>query len=236
MMKSLVTVLSFYFLFIQFGLAQDEVPVIDSTKNEWQPHTSVGFRLAPLNLIDFNAPTLQLGMEIGFKSKWYFGIDLGIKSPMLPPNDGVNDRDDWKYFKLKAEVKYAFVQRKRFFVYTGLEGFYFPQDFVRTEDVLIVNDETSYWYERADVKRRDWAVYPKAGIELRTKGGFLFDAYTGIGYRVTKIKHSNIDINTANNWGFWEGFGPGFEDRRNGTFERFHFVIGLKIGGFSRLK
>lgn len=186
-------------------------------------------RLAPLNLADPWTGVIQVGVQKRFTERIAVGLDYGLKC-RLATRYRNEEREDYRYYKAKAELKYYLFLRRYNYTnfkrpYLAVQAFYFPQHYRKYNDWL-VTPGWDYRYEYSDIDRMVSVASLLAGGEvLRNK--VVLDFYFGGGVRRINIRHHMTGAVEATyhdeDWG-------AKLDRWEGITYRPHMVWGIKVG------
>lgn len=191
----------------------------------------IRLHVAPLNLFDPVSGVLQVGIQKNFNQRIALSLDHGIKLDVFKYVRDGTDREDYKYTKSKAELKYFIGLKSKdssstVFPYLSVEGMFFPQKY-RKENSRIFREEGSFWYDYSNIKRTVWVASIKYGREKRYKRT-AFDFNMGIGVRRMSIEHQAFGLvkDLLEPRGY---FLPPI-DTKEGVFYRPHVSLGFKVG------
>lgn len=189
----------------------------------------IRFHIAPYNFFDPITGVLQVGAQKHIHQRFALSLDHGFKMQTFRNliTDGEGERKNYRYSKTKAELKY-FVRKDASFAfpYLSLEGFYFPQKYVKENSNLFTNN-SYYRYDYSDIKRTVWVASLKYGLESKVNN-FVFDHFFGLGVRRLAIAHQPfglMEVEYYDDADVWPTL-----DRNEGVFYRPHVSMGLKVG------
>lgn len=198
-----------------------------------QHNGSLHVSIAPLNLFDPVTGVVQIGIEKRLSPRIGLSLDYGLKANQFSFYHLKNDRNNYKYYKAKAEVKY-FIKvnspegSRASHPYISIQGFYFPQQY-RKDSSWIVTNGKSYQYTYSNINRKVIAASILVGVQKRVKPRMILDYYAGFGVRRLMIKQQPVDAvegyrSEPRDWS------PMIIDQYEGTFYRAHLAMGIKIG------
>jgi hypothetical protein len=177
-------------------------------------------KLNLLSLIDPEAPTLQPGMEVKFNKRLSGEFAIGI-----PLGYGSEETDStyFRFYKLKAEIRYFPFERRAFYLASELS--YVSRERDEYNGIFVAKDREVYGYDYAQIDKNIFAVAFKAGAVLpfRKNSRWLMDFFAGAGPRFVKTEIKAINVRPdAPGWMFWN------RDRQ-GSSAGLHLTVGFKI-------
>ncbi len=189
--------------------------------------------IAPANLFDPLTGTLQFGIQKRFNKRMAVSADYGFKLNTFSyyAHGGRSDRLNYRYSKIKLELKYFIRPQRRHNndlgePYFAIQWFYFPQRYSKDSSWLLT-DKGSFKYAYSNIRRRANAFSLVSGHQ-KVKGRYVFDTYLGFGIRIINIRHS--PFNLVPEQYFSKGIFSESLDYKEGTFFRPHLVFGFKMG------
>lgn len=192
----------------------------------------IRLHVAPLNLFDPLTGVLQVGIQKNFNQRIALSLDHGIKLDVFKYVRDGTDREDYKYTKSKAELKYFIGLTSKdssstVFPYLSVEGMFFPQKY-RKENSRLLREEGTFRYDYSNIKRTVWVASLKYGREKRYKRT-AFDFNIGIGVRRISIEHQTFGLVEEDEPGLMHSFLSPI-DTKEGVFYRPHISLGFKVG------
>lgn len=190
----------------------------------------VRLHIAPLNFLDPISGVLQVGVQKNLSQRFALSLNHGFKlqtfRKLMP--EGESERKNYKYSKTKAELKY-FIGEAASEVrsYIAVEGMYFPQEYEKEHDYLIING-TSYRYVSSQIDRTVWTTSLKYGVEVKVNN-FVIDPFLGLGVRRLSIEHQPVGLTEDELYAPTDVWFPPI-DRKEGAFYRPHVAMGIKVG------
>jgi len=191
--------------------------------------------IMPYSLIDYS-PRLRMGLEYYSSDRLGYSLDFGYGNGAF---NELLERDwgeDYSLFEFRAELKYFFILKEYFAMYSGIELFS-----IYTEDAMEFD-----WYRKehypenyasnmitrydfAQFERQKYGAHFKFGVKLVAFKKVDFDFYAGLGVAHRTIRYSEIvnpvdeEYNPFNEW---------FSDRNANEGESFflHIALGIKVG------
>lgn len=160
-------------------------------------------RISPITMLDYT-PRLRVGFEYVNKTKFQYGIDVGIGNSVLNKCrlNGLGWGNDYSFFEIRPEVKYVYRTSNSFLLYCSSELFFlqltdhmFSGDYqIRGNQAVVVS------YDEADFKKQKTGMHLKIGADFNVYKRFYFDVYCGIGFANRSIAYNNV-INSIENEG-----------------------------------
>ncbi len=98
-------------------------------------------------------------------------------------------RLDWKYHKLKGELRHYLPigNKKRSFI--GIEYFNVQQDYTKIRGLLYVEEGPTYSYDKSVISRDSWGLLGKIGGRFWDTKHFFGEIVLGLGYKKVSIQH-----------------------------------------------
>ncbi len=189
----------------------------------------IRIHISPLNSFDPKTSVLQVGVQRNISQRFALSLDHGFKMQAFQKliYEGEGDRQDYKYSKTKAELKYFLKEPSLTVVpYLSTEGMYFPQKYVKENSNLIRND-IHYRYTSSKIDRTVWTASLKYGTEIKLNR-FVLEHFFGLGVRRISIAHQPVGLIVDEFYGesdVWPTL-----DRKEGVFYRPHVSLGIKVG------
>lgn len=198
-------------------------------------------KYSPLPMFDFDN-TIQLGVEVPLgKGNFSLQQDLGYGPSRMSAWQYNNDDDpDKQTFKSRTHLHWYFMERRRMRAYVGpevlfkkvvyretqwagkeCEGLYGPCSFFQSQDVR--------------VDKNVIAVHARFGWQFIKTNRFVFDVFTGIGFRhmfVTSHSAGIPDSEVHSVDDMWELLSPNESDLRPSAVLGFH--LGIILGKYRR--
>ncbi len=219
-MKQLILVILIAFLFTNNSFSQN------------RPGGEERFiiKFMPLSAIDFT-PRYRFGVEYVAMENVAFSVDIGVGNTDINKwrLDGSKWGNDYTFYEIRPEVKYLWLNKKSFYLYTGLEIFYMKmEDYLENGHYDQEFTSTRVYYDRAVYNKEKFGAHIKGGINL-IAGHFNFDFYLGIGVAQRTNTYSNVVLAPQGSvfpiydfdWGFY---------KIEGTTVIPHLALGFKIG------
>lgn len=209
--------------------------VVESAKRH------VIIKYSPLPMYDFDN-TIQFGVEIPLgKGDFSLQEDLGYGDSGF--NLWFNEREDMpdkQIFKSRTHLRWYFVEKRRMRAYIGPEFLY--KKVVYRENQWIGRDcEPGFgpcsFFENKNVRldKNVGALHARFGWQFITPGRFVFDVFTGLGFRSIGVKSntpgvSDSEIRSMND--FWDRIHPREPDVLASLVAGFH--LGIVLGKYRR--
>lgn len=191
--------------------------------------------IMPYALLDYS-PRLRVGLEYYSNDRLGYSLDFGYGNSTF---NELLERDwgeDYSLFEFRAELKYFFILKEYFAMYSGIELFS-----IYTEDAMEYGwyREERYpenyaldmitRYDFAQFVRQKYGAHLKFGVKLIAAKKVDFDFYAGLGMAHRTITYSEVvnpvdeEYNPFNEW---------FSDRNANEGESFylHIALGIKVG------
>lgn len=151
-------------------------------------------KIMPLSMVDFT-PRLRLGLEFTSSSKLGYCIDLGIGNNFINHYRLSDTKwgQNYRFYEIRPEVKYLFISRKRFYLYSAAELFFISMydhlesDYYRTKHTSI-----QISFDKATFHKEKYGMHLKGGINLIAADRFNFDFYAGLGLAKRVISYTNV--------------------------------------------
>jgi hypothetical protein len=185
-MKPIIALLTFHFLLVVHASAQDILcfgcGLSDrNTRNPYKNQLSI----APVRLVDFVNPGLEIGYEYKHSSKLASQLSLGIMKDFL----NVTPYNNYKGIRLSFEEKY-FIRN----TYWAAELVYLNSKFQEAAEytIDIQRPPTSSYLDTASIQKNSIILNIKYGIQL-IFGRIGIDASAGLGikYKMTVVSDLN---------------------------------------------
>lgn len=208
---------------------------VESTKRH------VIIKYSPLPMFDFDN-TIQLGVEVPLgKGNFSLQQDLGYGPSRMSAWQYNNDDDpDKQTFKSRTHLHWYYMERRRMRAYVGPEvlfkkvvyretqwagkecdGPYGPCGFFQSQDVRVDKNVV--------------AVHARFGWQFIKTNRFVFDVFTGIGFRHMFVTSHSPGIPDSEVQGvddIWELLSPNESDLRPSAVLGFH--LGIILGKYRR--
>jgi hypothetical protein len=190
----------------------------------------IRIHISPLNSFDPRTSVLQVGVQKNVGQRFALSLDHGFKMQALQKliYEGEGDRQDYRYSKTKAELKYFLTEPSLTVVpYLSTEGMYFPQKYVK-ENANLIRDNINYRYTSSKIDRTVWTASLKYGTEIKLNR-FVLEHFFGLGVRRLSIAHQPVGLVEEE---FYQEADISFPpiDRKEGVFYRPHVSLGIKVG------
>ncbi|MBO9616407.1 MAG: hypothetical protein J7619_27200 [Dyadobacter sp.] len=198
-------------------------------------------KYSPLPMFDLDN-TIQFGVEIPLgKGDFALQQDLGYGNSSF--NGWYHDnsqRPDKEIYKSRTHLRWYFVEKRRMRAYVGPEVLF--KKVVYRESQWLGKDCESPWgpcsffqNQQVRVDKNVVAGHVRFGWQFITPGRFVFDVFTGIGFRhIFATSHSpgipDSDIRGVDD--SWERISPNESDVRPSAVMGFH--LGILLGKYRR--
>ncbi|QNF31935.1 hypothetical protein HUW51_04045 [Adhaeribacter swui] len=206
----------------------------DSTKT-WQVRWAISsFALS-------RVPSLQLGFQKNFNSRWAVSAEYGWSTYNLFRDKWYPDsvRENFRYRKIRAEIKrYSSITEVsdhiNTHVYWSLEGLFIPEKYKKHNDTFRQGNQ-SYGYFFSRIKSNIYVASLNPGIEWRYKQKIVLDTYVGLGPRFIHIRHYDtvLGYDPPNTGGILNFLNfDDSKDWKEGWHTTLHVALGFKLGYF----
>ena len=215
--------------------AQEQKKMVDERKN--------AFLIAPLNLLNFNNPSIQIGYERLLSKKFAYQIEAAyIINHSLEEYliDWMRGTEDCEYSNkgviLKNELKYIFFKRRKTNFYSSLETFYLKNRSTGVGTFRISDPNFQYSEpvpEGANAyddfftnDQQRFGINIKFGVKIFPRARrFFFEPHIGLGIVYQKTKQ--YDRENLNDEVFYDLFSSRY---KNGNVWVFSFPLNMKFG------
>lgn len=160
----------------------------------------LALKFSPLALLNVQTACIQPGIELRFLPNWGLQADYGFQYERFSLMDWNYKRKDWKYHKVKTELRHYLPFTNKRQVFIGLEYFNIKQQYRKLNDLVTLSDGILYSYDQSDIKRNSWGLLTKYGFILWEKNHFFSEISIGAGFKKINISHDLMNPMEDNNY------------------------------------
>ncbi|MCC6461387.1 MAG: hypothetical protein IT260_13010 [Saprospiraceae bacterium] len=179
-------------------------------------------------LIDVIAPVASYSLE--YRPQPHFSIELGFGIPMYYSLDDF--RLNYRYHRWRLEARRVVPKSSRFSFFYGAEAVLAPRRYAYKNSNYNDRDNINYSYDFARVKHTTTVWSGKWGGALQFGDRFVFEFFTGAGFRLSHLKYYDVLNPNSNGTTFDPQGEPYFELDiiQEGWHAFLHFSTGIKLG------
>ena len=141
----------------------------------------LSLKLSPLAYFNVQTPCIQPGIELRLLSQLGIQAEYGFQCNRFAPFDLSSERKDWKYHRLKAELRYYFPLAKRMESFIGLGVFEVRQRYSKLNSRMQRSNGSYFDYDQSDIRRDTWGGLGKFGFTMSSAKHFSLEIIVGVG-------------------------------------------------------
>lgn len=171
------------------------------------------------SLFDWQAPTIQMGVEYKIKKRLTAEVNIGLPVEWLEARS--TDSTYWNHYKIKAELRF-FPGENLFYI--GPELFFTKKKRSRFDGVYKDKDHETYGYTFAELNKTVIGFAIKGGRVWELSERWALDGFFALGTRYIHldIKAEGVAPASGYRWLYWTA------DRKGSTMG-LHLAAGLKV-------
>jgi Protein of unknown function (DUF3575) len=166
---------------------------LDSLAQAESNQVHIALKISALALYNINTPCFQPGVEVRFLPNWSAQFEYGIQAYKLITYEFNKERHDWKYHRIKAELRHYLTSPKSKRLFLGFEYFMVEQKYAKLNGRLYLSNGSAVEYSRSDIDRISWGLMGKLGFRFWKKNRFWGETVSGLGYKKLSIRHELHD-------------------------------------------